>query len=304
MKLKLLPALLVALTVPAVAGGLPPLSAPPKEYPPGPLGETVKLGRELIMHTDTDPLTREFVGNKLTCASCHIDGGTTDTPGTFIGSATAFPAWSGREGSVQTLQDRIANCFMRSMNGKRPPIDSRPLIAMTAYLTWLSEGLPMKMNPVKPMTPYFSDKWPDKAIRPLLASATHANYIHGQQLYAARCASCHGADGQGNAGFPPLWGQDSYNAGAGLAGPVGLATWMERNMPLGNADLKPQEAADIALFVDAHPRPDFDLQQHLLPTAQRGVYNASVIHERDTVDGNLKKLGLEVQSIVGKTTSP
>ncbi len=276
---------------------IPPV---PQAEPPGQLGETVRLGRELMQHTDTNPLTKAFVGNKLNCSSCHIDAGTTSTVGTFIGSATAFPAWSKREGVVESLQDRIANCFMRSMNGMRPPIDSRAITAMTTYMTWLSEGQPIKQNPIKPVTPFFANQWPDQQLPPLFKQATHANYVAGAQVYAARCAACHGADGQGQTGFPPLWGAGSYNAGAGMSKPVQMGTWVKQNMPLGNPNLTLQEVADVSLYVDAQQRPEFDIREHVPAKAiETGYYNAASVDDVETVKGNLKALGLDLDTIRG-----
>lgn len=284
----------------SLAADAPKIPSIPQAEPPGQLGEMVRLGRELMQHTDTNPLTKAFVGNKLNCSSCHIDAGTTSTVGTFIGSATAFPAWSSREGVVESLQDRIANCFMRSMNGMRPPIDGKAVSAMTTYMTWLSEGQAIKQNPAKPVTPFFANQWPDKALPPLLKQATHANYVAGEKVYAARCASCHGADGRGQTGFPPLWGPDSYNAGAGMSKPVQMGTWVEQNMPLGNPDLTRQEVADVSLYVDAQKRPEFDVREHLPAKAiETGYYNATNVDDVETVKGNLKALGLDLDVIRG-----
>ena len=298
---------LLVLTLIAAAAGYAvadPLPSPPSQYPPGELGEMVKLGEDIIMHTDTHPLTKDLVGNKLTCSSCHIDGGKGNTIGTFIGTATAFPAYSAREKTVQTLQDRINNCFMRSMNGKRPIIDSKASIAMATYVTWLSEGLPMKMNPAKPVTPYFTATWPDKSLVPLIKAATHENYLHGKKVYAERCAACHGEDGQGNAAFPPVWGENSYNTGAGMSKLEKMASWVEQNMPMGDANLSKQDAVDVTLYVDAQPRPAFDLQAHLLPKSEMGYYNSMVLDERHTVRSNLKAFGLDIDAIRGDHLIP
>jgi thiosulfate dehydrogenase len=50
---------------------------PPTTYPPGPLGKLIKLGEDIVMHTNTHPLTKAYVGNKLQCKSCHLNGGKT-----------------------------------------------------------------------------------------------------------------------------------------------------------------------------------------------------------------------------------
>ena len=285
----------------------------PKEYPKGEVGRMVKLGEDILLHTNTHPLTKNFVGNKLTCASCHLKGsdgkpGTADGIGTFIGTATAFPAYSKREKTVQTLQDRINNCFMRSMNGKRPIIDTPESVAMATYITWLSEGMPMKMDTKRPCSPNNSDRWGKgaKKFAKIQKKATHANYLNGKKLYEAKCAMCHGMNGQGMGTFPPLWGKNakgewlSYNTGAGMSKLNKGAAWVQSNMPLGQGGtLSDQEAADIMLYVDAQPRADFDLKKGLLPANKMGYYNSKVLNEHHSVRSNFKQFGLDVDAIRG-----
>jgi thiosulfate dehydrogenase len=273
----------------------------PTVYPEGELGRMVKLGEDIIMNTNTHELTKDYVGNSLKCTSCHLDGGKTKNIGTFIGTATAFPAFSGREKTIQSLQDRINNCFMRSMNGIRPIVDTEASIAMATYITWLSDGLPMKMNPKKPVNPFYTKTWPGtKEVKPLLVKATHENYLNGQSLFNSKCASCHGMDGQGIATFPPVWGSKSYNTGAGLSKLDKMTTWLKGNMPFGNPDLTLQEAVDITIFVNAQERDNFNLQKHLLPKEKMGHYNSKVDEEKHSVSSNFKAFGLDLDTIKGK----
>jgi thiosulfate dehydrogenase len=295
-----------------------PMPHAPKNYPPGELGRMVKLGEAIMNETDTHPLTKALVGNKLKCKSCHLTGsdghpGTAKGIGTFIGTATAFPAFSKREKSVQTLQDRINNCFMRSMNGKRPIIDSEASVAMAAYVTWLSEGLPMQMNPKRPCSPYNSERWAAaaKKFAKIQRKATHANYLNGRKIFAAKCASCHGDHGQGLGTFPPLWGKNAqgewlaYNTGAGMSKLNKGAAWVQSNMPLGQGGtLSDQEAADVMLYVDAQPRADFDLSKGLLPKCEMGYYNSKVLEEKHSVRSNFKQFGLDVDKIRGDKVIP
>ncbi len=288
----------------ALIDGKPNIPDPPKAYPKGELGRMVKLGEDIIYHTHTHPLTKDFVGDDLDCTSCHIDGGKEKTLGTFIGTAAAFPAYSKREKTVQTLQDRINNCFMRSMNGKRPIIDTEASVAMAAYVTWLSQGLPIQMNSVKPVNPFYTKLWINKKLVPLAKKATHENYLNGQKLYTQKCAVCHGKDGQGKVQdgkivYPPIWGDRAYNTGAGLGHPTKMATWLQFNMPPGGPKLTDQEAVDIAIYVDAQSHPDFDLQEHLLPKEEMGYYNSKVLKETHSVAKNFKALGLDINEIRG-----
>ncbi len=275
----------------SVAGAAPASAASLEGLPAGPLGQAIQRGHDMIMNTTADPEVKAYVGNSLTCNSCHTDGGNNDHPGNFLGTATKFPAYSARENIVITLEDRIANCFMRSMNGTRPSTDSQVVVDMAAYIHWLDRGKaiyapPPAQNP----SPYPA----------MLKAATHADVAAGAQIYAANCAACHGAGGAGvPAAFPPVWGANSYNAGAGLANVVTLATWVKGNMPLGNPHLSEKEAFEAALYIDTRPRPDFVLSQHLPAGIKPDDYNASVRSETDTVESNFKKAGLSLQDLQG-----
>jgi thiosulfate dehydrogenase len=249
------------------------LTLPPKpvvadrKLPDGPLGDAIKLGEELVEKTTTHPVTKPFVGNSLNCTSCHLDNGTDPKAGTFLGVATAYPAWSPREGRVITLEDRVLNCFMRSCNGTRPPLGSQPSVAITAYITWLSTGEAIRQNATGPHGP--------DAVKPLAIKATAADPTRGEKLYADKCASCHARDGAGRKENPPVWGDRSYNTGAGLAHPDKLAAWLKVAMPLGDPDMTEQAAIDIAAFLAGKPRPKFVLKDHLPAAGKLGEYNTA-----------------------------
>ena len=59
--------------------------------------------------------------------------------------------------------------------------------------------------------------------------------------------------------FPPLWGPDSYNNGAGMARTITAARFVHANMPLGTTFEEPQisgdDAYDVMAFVNSQPRP-------------------------------------------------
>ncbi|MCE9561282.1 MAG: c-type cytochrome [Planctomycetes bacterium] len=239
---------------------------PEHKLPAGPLGETIKLGEALVEQTVTHPLTKEFVGNSLNCTSCHLKNGTDPMAATLLGVATAYPAWSPRENRVITLEDRVLNCFMRSCNGVRPPLGSKPSVAITAYITWLSSGQPVKLNGKAPQGP--------NAVPTLAIKADKADLVRGEKLYAAKCASCHAMGGEGRKENPPVWGAKSFNQGAGLANADKLAAWLKVAMPLDDPDLTEQAAVDVAAFVDSKPRPEFVLKDHLPKEGKLGEYNA------------------------------
>src|SRR5439155_25821548 len=83
----------------------------------------------------------------------------------------------------------------------------------------------------------------------------------GQQVYAAKCASCHQADGSGNKAIPPgvpaLWGPESFSVGASMARQGKSASFIWHNMPFGlGKSLTPQDAYDVAAYITSMPRPD------------------------------------------------
>jgi thiosulfate dehydrogenase len=234
--------------------------------PAGPLGETIGLGQELVERTATHPVSKPYVGNALNCTSCHLKNGTDPKAATFIGVATAYPAWSPREKRVITLEDRILNCFMRSCNGVRPPLGSKVSLAITAYITWLSTDQPIRMNAERPAGP--------NAVVQLKPDSLKADEKRGARLFVDRCASCHGEDGQGDGQHPPVWGERSFNDGAGLANVTQLASWLRVAMPLDDADLTNQEALDVAAFLNSHHRPGFQLRDHLPEESRLGEYNS------------------------------
>lgn len=241
---------------------------PARKLPDGPLGETIKLGEDLVEKTANHPRTKEFVGNALNCTSCHLKNGTDPKAATFLGVATAYPAWSPREKRVITLEDRILNCFMRSCNGTRPPLGSEVSVSIAAYITWLSTDQPLRMNAERSLGP--------RAVPALEIDVARADRRRGKMLYANRCASCHGEDGQGDDDNPPVWGPRSYNNGAGLAEVSKLAAWLKVAMPLDDTDLTDQEALDIASYVNSSERPKFRLQHHLPSQNKLGEYNSNV----------------------------
>ena len=227
----------------------------PSELPPGELGKMVALGRDIVNNTSTHPLSRQYVGNSLNCSSCHLDGGTNPKGLSFLGVASAYPTYAAREKQVITLEDRNLNCFMRSMNGLRPANGSVISVALAAYITWLSEGYPLKMSLKGPFGP--------NSIPALKIDPDSGDADRGKVLYGPACAGCHGGDGAGLGQFPPVWGPKSYNEGAGMAQDLKLATYLKNTMPPGGPDLSDQDALDIAAYVNEQPRPSFVLREHL-----------------------------------------
>jgi thiosulfate dehydrogenase len=212
--------------------------------PPGPEGELIRYGRAIL--TDTKANAGPYVRAGMSCDACHVAAGTKAHGGSFVGIAANFPQWNRRANRFITLADRLDECFLYSMNGTPPAPNSREVIALSAYITWLSRGAPIGAG------------FPDQGFV-TVHSASPPNPTAGAALYAQQCSMCHGADGAGNAAakFPPLWGPASFNDGAGMN--TKMAAFVKANMPLGNpGSLSDQQAVDVSAYVLSHPRPHFD----------------------------------------------
>ena len=46
----------------------------PSTIPDGPLGDSIRLGRQIF--NNTPKYAEKYVGNKMSCTHCHISGGT------------------------------------------------------------------------------------------------------------------------------------------------------------------------------------------------------------------------------------
>jgi thiosulfate dehydrogenase len=219
------------------------------QLPDGPAGTAIALGQRILSHTpETVPA---YSGNALNCTSCHLDGGRRSWSAPWVGIWGVFPEYRSRSAKVITLLDRINDCFERSLNGRPPPPDSAEMVGILAYMQWVSREVPTgKSVAGRGFLRMKSTQPPDPA--------------RGASIYAQKCAVCHGDDGQGTdapAGatrYPPLWGDKSFNIGAGMARLNTAAAFVKANMPFGQGGtLSDQEAYDVAAFFTFQPRPDF-----------------------------------------------
>lgn len=224
-----------------------PFVPPSGDIPDTEFGKMVQLGADIFRDTQTN--AKEFVGNSLQCANCHLDGGRLANSAPLWAAYVAYPAYRDKEGRVNTFQERLQGCFRFSMNGKAPPLGSKVLVALESYAYYLANGAPTGVD------------LPGRGY-PKLAKVAKIDSAHGQQVYEQKCALCHGADGQGQSTsdgvvvFPPLWGARSYNWGAGMTSINNAAGFIKANMPLSQGNtLTDQEAWDVAAFIDGHERP-------------------------------------------------
>jgi thiosulfate dehydrogenase len=231
--------------------------------PAGLWKDTVLYGRQLFANTPSliGPEAADggmrYAGNNLSCQSCHLLAGTQAFALPMVGVYAAFPAYMARENEVRTIEDRIEGCLERSMNGRALPPDGREMRAIVAYVQFLSTGVPVGRSADGRSTP----------VLPYLDRA--ADSVRGRTVYGATCVACHQPDGQGlrkgrpgdAAGYlyPPLWGPDSFNDGAGMHRLISSASYIRANMPFGTTYRTPvlsvEDAWDVAAFINSQARP-------------------------------------------------
>ena len=234
------------------------------KLPPGPYKELVQYGHELATRTfahigpEVVDVRKRFAGNNMACTSCHQQAATKPFAMPWTGVSATFPQYRGREDDISTVEERVNGCMERSMSGKALPLDSREMKAFVTYISFLSRGIPVGAT-VEGAGMVLS-KMPNR----------RANLDNGAKVYAAQCVACHGDNGQGvRAGqpgdaqgyvFPPLWGPDTFNNGAGMNRLAMATRFVKHNMPQGTNFDAPQlsddDAYDVAAYMLSKPRPE------------------------------------------------
>jgi thiosulfate dehydrogenase len=239
------------------------------------LSKEIRSGFRIFTNTPTE--AARFTPGRMACSNCHLNAGQREKSLPLVGVVGMFPEYNRRSGRLFTLGDRIVDCFLRSQNatGTRerepgaelPTLTSKEVLAVSAYLTWLSKGSQVGSNP----------PWRGQNVIAAanLIPVDKLNPSQGESIFAERCTTCHGLDGQGVAVGDkkpgPLWGPDSWNDGAGAARVYTLAGIIRYAMPyLDPGSLTDQEAQQLAAFINSKSRPlypfkDQDYRTEKLP---------------------------------------
>lgn len=232
------------------------------DLPVGHNQDTLLYGYNLLANTAkylgpnaANPVLR-ISGSNMACQNCHLNMGAKPFGGSWIGVMDRYPVLRSKNGKINDIQLRVDGCFKNSMNGLSLPQDGKEMKAIVAYFKWLSSDTILNKRPE--FKGYIKFSPPNR----------QADTAKGQTLYINNCASCHGSAGQGvylstdhsdGYVYPPLWGGDSYNLGAGMAQTLSLAGFIKSNMPYGTTYEKPalsdNDIYDIAAFVNTRPRP-------------------------------------------------
>jgi thiosulfate dehydrogenase len=226
--------------------------------------ELVIYGEDIIANT-----SRYFgphgsvatITNGMNCQNCHLNAGKKNWGNNYSAVYSTYPKFRDRSGSMESIYKRVSDCFERSLNGTAPDSNSREYQAIYAYIKWMGKDVK------KGKKPYGS------GIEKLPFMDRAADPVKGKAVYVAQCQSCHGANGEGQLSlngksyeYPPLWGEYSYNTGAGLFRLSNFAGYVKTNMPFKQATydspkLTNEESWDVAAYVNSQPRPKKDLSK-------------------------------------------
>jgi thiosulfate dehydrogenase len=236
-----------------------------------PLAQQIRWGYKIFV--DTPREAARFTGGKVSCVNCHLNAGQRERALPVVGIAGVFPEYNGRAARLISLADRVVDCFLRSENATehlttsgtgQPSSDSLPnpttkeVLAVQAYLTWLSKGYAVGQSPAW--------RGQNAIERDKLIPVDKLDVARGQAVFTERCQSCHGPEGQGveigdkKAG--PLWGPDSWNDGAGASRVYTLAGIIRYAMPyLDPGSLSDTDAQNVAAFINSKPRPHYPFKE-------------------------------------------
>ena len=227
------------------------------------LKKQVEYGKELIAHTAKyfgPNGSVKKITNGMNCNNCHLDAGTKPWGNNYGSVYSMYPKIRARSGQVENLYKRISDCMERSLNGQIIDEDSKEMKAMIAYIEYIGKNVPKGQEAIA--GGIYNLEYLERAADP----------IKGKELYGVLCAKCHLINGQGILAqdkkeyiYPPLWGINSFNQGAGLYRISRFAGYIKYNMPLGasyrNPQLSNEEAWDIAAYVETQARPIKDYSQ-------------------------------------------
>ncbi len=237
--------------------------AGPNQIPVDANGAMIRYGRDLIANTSfyLGPKgTVMHISNGMNCQNCHLEAGTKPWGNNYGAVASTYPKFRERSGRKESIEKRVNDCIERSLNGRAIDSSSKEMRAIAAYIKWLGKEVPMGSKPK------------GSGIMELTYLSRAADPANGKTVYVAYCERCHGKNGEGqinidNAGYayPPLWGNNSYNSGAGLFRLSRLAGYVKNNMPnplnYHNPELTDEESWDVAAYINSQPRPTHDLSK-------------------------------------------
>ena len=228
------------------------------------LSEEIRRGFKLFTNTPVE--APRLAPGGMSCTNCHMNAGQREKSMPLVDVAGMFPEYNRRSGRLYSLGDRVTDCFLRSENAtggqlaadQLPSASSPEVLAISAYLTWLARGAEVGKNP--------SWRGQNTIAASALVPLEKLDRAKGEAIYMDRCATCHGPDGQGvqigDKIAGPLWGERSWNDGAGAARIYTLAGMIRYSMPyLDPGNITDEDAQHVAAFINSKPRPAFPFKE-------------------------------------------
>ncbi|PYR67326.1 MAG: hypothetical protein DMF88_13220, partial [Acidobacteria bacterium] len=170
------------------------------EFPKNPLTDTTldhsrlseEIRRGFRLFTSTPAEAPRLAPGGMSCTNCHMNAGQRERSMPLVDVAGMFPEYNRRSARLFSLGDRITDCFLRSENATAarlapdevPNPASPEVLAISAYLTWLSKGGAMGKNP-----PW---RGQNAIAQAALVPVDQLDPKKGEAIYNDRCATCHG----------------------------------------------------------------------------------------------------------------
>lgn len=259
----------------------------PPDYdaiPEGPFGDAVRRGEQIFR--DTQTYAADYVGTAHNCDNCHLDGGRRPSSAPMWAAWGMYPDYRKKNDRINSMEDRLRGCFTYSMNasaskaGAAPPPGDPVLQDLQAYMRWMAAEMPV------------GHEMPGRGYPALDRPEPAPSASAGALVYKEKCALCHGDDGQGGALkggemlFPPLWGENAYNWGAGMHRVNTAAGFIQANMPLGKGgSLSDREAWDVAAYINSHERPQDPRQEGTVAEADVAFHEHDCMYGDSPADG-------------------
>lgn len=180
----------------------------------------------------TEQIEAEENGDKDSCMSCHADG--SDANGvSFIGITSEYPQYDERVDAVITLQEKINNSIVRTLNGEKLDYDGEEMRAIIAYMTYISKG----------------QDYEDYQDEKIVEDIPEPDLDNGEKLFDEKIGDI----------APQLWGEHSFSDGSQMTRMSVLTNYIKNNLPEDDpGSLSDQEAADIAGFALSQDRPEWE----------------------------------------------
>jgi thiosulfate dehydrogenase len=215
-------------------------------------------GHDLIAHTSKylgPNGTVAKITNGMNCQNCHLNAGNQPWGNNYGAVYSTYPKYRDRSGQIESIYKRVSDCMERSLNGKALDSNSKEFAAINNYVKYLGKYVQKDSKPI------------GSGIEKIQLLERSADPQKGQIIYTSKCQICHGNNGQGKLlannqeyAYPPVWGEHSYNDGAGLFRISNLAGYIKNNMPFlqtshENPVLTDEQCWDLASYINSKPRP-------------------------------------------------